>query len=119
MSGLQISPFHEKALRDLDIPANVEHIRPGVLIVQLSDDDLDRLVEAQGAYLELDDKLIKAESTAHDEGYSEGHDEGYNQACSDIASELGNAWDVVKPLLERAFEEGHQAACEEIEEMGT
>lgn len=109
---------HEKALRGLGITAEVIHDGTDRVLVGLSVDALDQLIDQATEAVDLDLRLDTAETEAHSAGQEIGEETGYENACIDIRGETGEAWDIVKPMLERAFEDGHETACDEFRELG-
>ena len=110
-------PFYERDLRKLGITARVTHESAGRLLVSISDDDLDILVESYTEHAQCEETTDQAMEEAHAQGVRDGTDDGYEEALGDIRSERGDAWDVVRPMLNAAFEQGHETACAEIEEL--
>lgn len=110
--------YHEKALRHLDIDAEIVVDSSGRVLVSMTYDALDTLLDGVEELTGLDDRLAEVENEAHEVGYDTGHTYGYEEACNDITDEMGAAWDIVSPLLTVRYDDGYQAACEDIAALG-
>lgn len=109
--------YHEQALKALDIDAEAVIDGAGRVLVATTSDALDDLLEGVERIRGIDDTLNEVESEAHDAGQALGREEGYEGALSDIDNESGDAWEVVSKLVKAAYDDGYQAACDDIAEL--